>query len=625
VTIQNVEVVYCFQLFYSKNAGNFPIPARRKEVLTMKRLLACALVLALTLCACGTSNSTTTGSNTTTVSSTTTTTASTESVAGDVSAYAAATQIVLSDGGVTVDGEAASTDAGAAVYTARDIVYYEEGHDFTYGEGTEADEHTAQEADAHLVVHITRPGTYVLSGILSAGQVAVDLGEDAEDDPDAVVTLILNGVDITCTVAPGVIFYNVYECGSSDAETAVMDVDTSAAGANVIIADGSVNNVTGSYVARIYKSVELSEDGKSVVDSKKLHKYDAAFYSRKTMNVTGGEAGTGILNINADNEGLDTELHLTINGGNINIVSGNDGINTNEDYVSVTTINAGSVNIVCDGSTGEGDGIDSNGWLVINGGTVTTAACATSGDAGIDADNGIYLNGGTVTASGNMFDHIAGGTATYAVLSFAQSQEGCTAYTLKNESGEAVAEWTPANSFTYLVVAGEDIVPGTYTLWQGDTQLAGMNGQNGMGMIPGGFGGVQRPEGGFDAMPIPDGVTENEDGTITLPDGSVIDPSQMPEGGFGRGERPEMPQGNFEASPIPEGGFGGKELPQMPEGNMQMPQMPPEDGFGGGRGGFGGFGQQGGADMSLLSAEFVIAEGGNYFTGISAMPAKQNV
>lgn len=151
----------------------------------------------------------------------------------------------------------------------------------------------------------------------------MDLGEDAEEDPDAVVTLILNGVDITCTVAPAVIFYNVYECGSTDTETAVKDVDTSAAGANVLIADGTVNNITGSYVARIYKpdSVELNEDGTEVVDSKKLHKYDGAFYSKMSMNVDGGEQGTGVLNIDAENEGLDSELHLTVNGGNINITS----------------------------------------------------------------------------------------------------------------------------------------------------------------------------------------------------------------------------------------------------------------------------------------------------------------
>ena len=240
------------------------------------------------------------------------------------SAFPDATSIVLSDDGVTVDGEAAPADETAAVYTAHDIVYYEAGRDFTYGEGTEADEHTAEEAAAHTVVHITQPGTYAVSGTLSAGQIAVDLGEDAEDDQSAVVTLILNGVDITCTVAPAVIFYSVYECGSTDEDTAAATVDTSAAGANVLIADGTVNNVTGSYVARIYEpdSVVLSEDGTEVADSSKLHKYDGAFYSKMSMNVGGGEDGSGVLNITADNEGLDTELHLTINGGTV-MASGN--------------------------------------------------------------------------------------------------------------------------------------------------------------------------------------------------------------------------------------------------------------------------------------------------------------
>ena len=50
------------------------------------------------------------------------------------------------------------------LHTAHDIVCYESGRDFTYGEGTEADEHTAEEAEAHTVVHITQPGTYALSG-----------------------------------------------------------------------------------------------------------------------------------------------------------------------------------------------------------------------------------------------------------------------------------------------------------------------------------------------------------------------------------------------------------------------------------------------------------------------------
>ena len=502
-----------------------------------------------------------------------------------------ATAIVLSDDGVTVDGEAASTDGTAAVYTAHDIVYYEDGHDFTYGEGTASDAHTAEEAEAHTVVHITQPGTYALSGTLSAGQIAVDLGEDAEEDPEAVVTLILNGVDITCTVAPAVIFYSVYECGSDDEDAATAAVDTSAAGANVLIADGTINHVTGSYVARIYDpdSVVLSEDGTEVTDSDKLHKYDGAFYSRMSMNVDGGEAGTGVLNITADNEGLDTELHLTINGGTINITSGNDGINTNEDNVSVTTINGGSVNIQVTGETGEGDGIDSNGYLVINGGAVNAAACSSSGDAGIDASAGITINGGTVLASGNMYDPIDGGDQTYVVFSFASRQTGGQTYTLQNADGETVGAWTPANDFTCLVVSSPDLTAGDYTLWQGDAQLAGSASDSAGG--PGGMGGGRPMDGG---EPPAD-----------------FDPQQAPADG----ERPRRPEGE---APENAGGEAPADPPERPADGETAPDgaEPPA----GGRCPGGEGGQMTAAD---LSETFTLAAGGNFFTGVSPLEAEE--
>lgn len=380
--------------------------------------------------------------------------------------YADATQILLSDEGITVDGKDVVTEDTEAVYVAHDIVYYEAGNDFTYGEGTEEDAHSKEEAEEHVVIHITEPGRYHISGTLSAGQIAVDLGEDAKDDPNAVVTLILDNADISCSVAPAVIFYEVYECGVADEDAASKDVDTTAAGANVIIADESINNISGSYVAKIYKSYELSEDGTEVVDSKKLHKYDGAFYSKMSMNVNGGKTGTGILNITAENEGLDSEMHLTVNGGNINITSGNDGINTNEDGISVTTINGGNLNIVVDGTTGEGDGIDSNGWLVIN--------------------------GGTVVATGNMLDEIAESAQNYIVLSFASRQVGGASYSIKDEAGSTVVESTPANDFTYCIFSNESLKQGTYSVWMDDAQLSGTVSEAGM---PGpGMGGV--PEGG---------------------------------------------------------------------------------------------------------------------------------
>ena len=520
--------------------------------------------------------------------------------------FAGATVIELSDEEITVDGSVISTDEESAVYAANDIVFYLEGQGFTYGEGEEGDEHSQKEADAHTVVHITEPGTYAVSGTLSAGQIAIDLGKDAEEDPEAVVTLILNGVDIQCDVAPAIIFYNVYECGVADAENATNTVDTTAAGANVLIADGSVNNVTGSYVARIYKpeSVELSEDGTEVADAKKLHKYDAAFYSKMSMNVNGDEEGTGVLNIYAENEGLDSELHLTINGGVINIASGNDGINTNEDGVSVTTVNGGNLYIRVTGATGEGDGIDSNGWLVINGGAVVAEACSFSGDAGIDSDMGIHINGGTVIATGNMLDHISESTQNYVVFNFASSQKEGAAYTLKNEAGDVVVGCTPSNDFTYLIFSSPYMTAGTYTLWQGEKQLVGSagNAMGGFGDMMGGFGGqkpedMEMPEGGFNGE-MPEGMTPPEGMEIPedfkLPDG-VERPDEM-----GR------PVEGAETMEVPEG-MTPPEGTEMPEG-MQRPEGGQRPGS---NGGFGGMGS------AEVSAEFIITDGGNYFSNVS--------
>ena len=533
-----------------------------------------------------------------------------------------AVNIVLSDSAITVDGAAVASDVESAVYTANDIVYYESGKDFTYGEGSEADAHSQEEADAHTVVHITKPGTYSVSGTLSRGQIAVDLGADAKDAPKAVVTLILNGVDITCEVAPAVIFYNVYECGSDDVETATKDVDTSAAGANVIIADGTTNTVNGSYVERIYKpeSVVLNEDGTEVEDAKKLHKYDAAFYSKMTMNVNGDKKGTGVLNIHADNEGLDSELHLTINGGNINIYSGNDGINTNEDGVSVTTVNGGTLTIKVTGKTGEGDGIDSNGWLVINGGTVIASACANSADAGIDSDMGIYINGGIVIASGHMLDSIEENGQTYVVFNFMQGQDGSEVVKLKNKKGKAILETAPENSYSILVYSSPELSEGSYTLWSDKTQLSGQTGSGmmggfGMQMMPGGFEGGQMPEG-FEGGQMPGGFEGGQ-----MPGG--FEDGQMP-GGFEGGQMPEgfeggqMPEG-FEGGEMP-GGFEGGQMPEgfeMPEGQMPSGGMQrPEGGMPSGGMNFGGM-------TSELSADFEIKAGANNFM-VSAQTEKKN-
>jgi len=408
-------------------------------------------------------------------------------------------EISLSDSGITVDGTPISENALSAVYASNDIVYYESGTDFTYGEGTASDMHDKSEASAHTVINITKPGTYSLSGSLSKGQIAIDLGPDADDNPKNVVNLILNGVDISCSVAPAIIFYDAFECGDDDEDEASENVDTKNAGANIIIADGTVNNINGSYVARIYESIELDSSRTKVEDYDTLHKYDAAINSEVSMNIYGGNLGDGILNVNAENEGISTNLHLTVYGGNIKIISGNDGINTNEDNVSVMRIKGGNVNVTVNGATGEGDGIDSNGWLIIEDGTVRAFACSDSMDTGLDADRGVYIRGGDVIHTGNMFDRFES-VQNSALFQFGEKQKGSvTAYSIKNANGEEIFSVSPKNDFSQLVVSSPRLSEGEYSiLCEGEKLLVFEGEANGNHMPQrgeaSGFGERKRPD-----------------------------------------------------------------------------------------------------------------------------------
>ena len=520
------------------------------------------------------------------------------------------TLIHLSDDGITVNGEA-ETDA---VYTSHDIIYYEDKDTYEsgnpYGEGEKADKHSAGEAAAHTVVNITAPGVYHVTGSLSAGQIRIDLGEEAYSDPNAVVGLILEDVDITCTVAPAILFLNVYECdGDWSVETAKAEVDTSAAGANLILQ--GENAVTGSHVAKIYKDKE---------GEKKLWKQDGAIYSYMSMNVY----GPGSLDLTADNEGLDTELHLTVYGGDIAIRADNDGINTNEDGVSVTTINGGSLRIIA-GLGAEGDGIDSNGYLVINGGTVVAAANPAA-DAGLDSDLGSFVNGGTVLALGSSMDWAESDSGQVTMnLQFAQYQSSGSAILICKEDGTVVFAYDPSEDeilgehtrqymgaivsrpeltqgdsyyvYTGGTVSGEEI-GGLYTKitgYEGGTrmQYTGTDVMIGPGGFrPGNFGG-QMPQGEPPAMPQGENMPQDFDPeNFTMPEGM-----EMPEGGFGG----EMPEG----MEIPEGGFRGDKA----ENGGEMPQ-----------GGFGGRDPMGGMTAAGEgNTLFYMQDMVNFFSGLTAV------
>lgn len=430
--------------------------------------------------------------------------------------------------------------------------------------------HSESEAYSNAVLHITETGTYRIEGTWH-GQIKIDLGDDAVDDESCKVTLILNGVDITCTVAPAVNFYSVYECDNEwkNKESWSSDVDTTDAGANVILADGKTNNVSGANVFRMLKAKAKSDDeqsnnSKSVTLQKKLTKTDAAFYSYQSMNID----GNGTLNITSTYEGLDSELHLSINGGNINIYSQDDGINVNEDKVSVLAFNGGCTHIFA-GLGSEGDGIDSNGYLVVNGGTLVSMAKPQS-DSGLDSDCGTYIHGGNVVALGSTMDGVeddnSGKGQVSVNLGFSSMENADEAIIFTDTDGNVVFAYDPnqdpvakdnARTYQGAIISSPELKKGeTYHLYIGgdvegstsdgfftssnatgfteDAILQSYSGTSRGGMQPGGFGGnggnsnEQPPEIPVGEQPNGNGGGQPAEGN--QPGGEA--PSGRPDGRF---------------------------------------------------------------------------------------------
>lgn len=535
----------------------------------MKRLFPILLILAL-LCGCAAQeNNEMTQPAATTPAATEPLQAYTPEEIPYTSACETETGITLSDSGITVNGG----EETEAVYTSHDIIYYEDKDayesGYIYGEGAANERHSAQEAVEHTVVNITEPGVYRISGKLSKGQIRIDLGESAYEDENARVELILENADITCTVAPAILFLNVYECdGNWSADTAKAEVDTAAAGANLILQ--GENKVTGSHVAKIFRDKE---------GEKKLWKQDGAIYSYMSMNVY----GPGSLDLTADNEGLDTELHLTVNGGNIAIRSQNDGINTNEDGVSVTTVNGGSLHIIA-GLGQEGDGIDSNGYLVINGGTVVASA-NPGADAGMDSDMGSYINGGMVIATGSTMDWAETDSRQVTMnLQFAANQDSGAAITVTRQDGTVVFAYDPSEDevlaenrrvFQGAILSSPNFCVGESYYVYLDGRITGeeTGGMYDVTTVSDFAGGTQMQYTGTDVTRRPGGFGGQR------PEGmGEFDPNSEGKGGFG-GQRPGGME-NFDPNSEGKGGFDGQkpegmkdfDPSQIPEG--EMPSMP---------------------------------------------------
>lgn len=187
---------------------------------------------------------------------------------------------------------------------------------------------------------------------------------------------------------------------------------------------------------------------------------------------------SGVVAISDCFEGIEAGT-VTINGGDVDIYSVNDGINASSGdggfgNSAVFTMNGGEVDIFVTGTTSNlGDGIDSNGAIYINGGRITSSTDGSTMENGIDSGGSFVVTGGILAASGNsgmQESASTGSTQCAAVLTPSGGIAAGTECVITDAQGNVVMTYTPYRWASCLVVSHPDFVLGeTYTLTAGST------------------------------------------------------------------------------------------------------------------------------------------------------------
>lgn len=467
-------------------------------------------------------------------------------VGGQTAFAAEATTISLSDDKILVNGKEITEKEKEKVYLA-------------YKTETHSDVPEELKDLQNRVVTITDGGTYVLNGTAKDVQIAV--AAEATDE----VRLVLDGVNLTCQTAAGI---QVYSAAEPKTEGKY--------GVTIALAEGSENVINGSHTKK------TAEDN---------IKHDGAVSS----NISLGFEGSGSLTINGDNEGVEVKSgHLTFNGGNITIHANDDPINASEDGVAVITINDGYIySSVTNDPQYEGDGLDSNGYIKINGGTAINLAHPYSMDSGIDSDMGSYINGGIVVGAGNMYDPIEEDSAQlYMMLQFAESTDDLLVVT--DEKDTPVFAYDFPYSYSYIAFSTPELKEGNYHVYLGG-EITGVEKDGLYTEITSYTGGTRLHHGG---------VMENK-GFGMRPDG------QMPPDG----QRPELPD-DFKEMIQEEFEKRGEQMPadfmeKLERG--EMPEMPE------GMGPQGGGPREMGSSSDEITEIFHLSQNSKTFSNISSV------
>lgn len=192
----------------------------------------------------------------------------------------------------------------------------------------------------------------------------------------------------------------------------------------------------------------------------------------------------GSINIIKSYEGIEGAI-VDISGGTISIVSSDDGINAaggadqsgfgprrdnfagSSDYY----INISGGIITVDAS---GDGVDANGNITVSGGELYVCGSTNSGNGALDYDGTAIITGGIVVAAGSsgMAQNFSSNSTQGSIL-LTYSDPSAETITLKDESGDILASYSPSKNYNCVVISCPSVTTGnTYTVEAGGQTTA---------------------------------------------------------------------------------------------------------------------------------------------------------
>lgn len=217
---------------------------------------------------------------------------------------------------------------------------------------------------------------------------------------------------------------------------------------------------------------------------------DNGIHASNNLVIDGGKVTVG-----DSNEGLEgAAIHII--SGKIDVTAKDDGINaanSSRNSGIYLTIDGGTINV-----TAGGDGLDSNGDLTVNGGTLFVSGAPDNGNGALDYDGIGKITGGNVfiVGSAGMAMGFGEDSSQASIMASISGKAGST-ITVKDSSGKVLATYTATQVFETALVSSSAIKEGeTYTVevdGQSTTATASLTTQTVGGMGGGPGGGGSRP------------------------------------------------------------------------------------------------------------------------------------